>query len=267
MIGAIAGDIIGSVYERHNIKLTDFPLFDQRSRFTDDTVLTIAIADAILTGSDYASKLREWYQLYPDRGYGPGFRRWAGSHKIRPRNSMGNGSAMRVSPIGFAFETLDEVLNEARKSAEPSHNHAEGIKGAQAVAASVFFARKGFSKQYIKDYLTGTFSYNLNRTIEQIRPKYKFDSTCPGSVPEAIIAFLESTDFESAIRLAVSLGGDSDTIACMAGGIAEAFYGSVSENISSQILRMLDDRQRSVVNTFMERYKYLFKAMADGRDL
>lgn len=180
---------------------------------------------------------------------------------------MGNGSAMRVSPIGFAFETLDEVLNEARKSAEPSHNHAEGIKGAQAVAASVFFARKGFSKQYIKDYLTGTFSYNLNRTIEQIRPKYKFDSTCPGSVPEAIIAFLESTDFESAIRLAVSLGGDSDTIACMAGGIAEAFYGSVSENISSQILRMLDDRQRSVVNTFMERYKYLFKAMADGRDL
>jgi len=254
MIGAIAGDIIGSVHERNNIKLTDFPLFDQWSHFTDDTVLTIAIADAILTDSDYGSKLREWYRLYPDRGYGPGFRRWAASDKIRPRFSMGNGSAMRVSPIGFAFETLDEVLNEARKSAEPSHSHIEGIKGAHAVATSVFLAKKGFSKQYIKDYVTSTFSYNLDRTIEQIRPKYKFDSTCPGSVPEAIIAFLESMDFESAVRLGVSLGGDSDTIACIAGGIAEAYYGGVPEDIRSQALRMLDDRQRSVVNTFMERY-------------
>jgi ADP-ribosylglycohydrolase len=254
MIGAIAGDIIGSVHERNNIKLTDFPLFDQWSHFTDDTVLTIAIADAILTDSDYGSKLREWYRLYPDRGYGPGFRRWAASNKIRPRFSMGNGSAMRVSPIGFAFETLDEVLNEARKSAEPSHSHIEGIKGAHAVATSVFLAKKGFSKQYIKDYVTSTFSYNLDRTIEQIRPKYKFDSTCPGSVPEAIIAFLESTDFESAVRLGVSLGGDSDTIACIAGGIAEAYYGGVPEDIRSQALRMLDDRQISVVNTFMERY-------------
>jgi ADP-ribosylglycohydrolase len=255
MIGAIAGDIIGSIYESHTIKMTDFPLFDRWSHFTDDTVLTIAIADTILTGSDYGRKLKEWYQLYPDRGYGPGFRRWAASQKIRPRNSMGNGSAMRASPIGFAFETLDEVLDEARKSALPSHNNIEGIKGAQAVATSVFLSKKGFSKQAIKDYLTGIFSYNLDRTIEQIRPKYKFDSTCPGSVPEAMIAFLESTDFESAIRLAVSLGGDSDTIACMAGGIAEAYYGGVPEDISSQALQMLDDRQRLVVNAFMERYR------------
>jgi ADP-ribosylglycohydrolase len=255
MIGGIAGDIIGSVHERNNIKLTDFPLFDRWSHFTDDTVLTIAIADAILTDSDYGSKLREWYRLYPDRGYGPGFRRWAASQEIRPRHSMGNGSAMRVSPVGFAFDTLENVLEEARKSAEPSHSHIEGIKGAQAVATSVFLAKKGFGKQCIKDYVTSTFSYNLDRTIEQIRPKYKFDSTCPGSVPEAIIAFLESTDFESAVRLGVSLGGDSDTIACIAGGIAEAYYGGVPENISSQALRMLDDRQRSVINTFMERYR------------
>ena len=232
-----------------------FNLFSPHSYFTDDTVLTIAIADAILTGSDYGSKLREWYQLYPDRGYGAGFRRWAASKKIRPRFSWGNGSAMRVSPIVFAFDTLDEVLDEARKSAEPSHNHPEGIKGAQAVAASVFLARKGCGKEYIRGYIAGAFSYDLDRTVERIRPIYRFDVSCQGSVPEAIIAFLESTDFESAVRLAVSLGGDSDTIACMTGGMAEAYYGGVTEDISSQVLRMLDDKQRSVVNAFIARYR------------
>ncbi len=252
MIGGIAGDIIGSVYEGHNIKRTDFPLFGPWNRFTDDTVLTVAIADAILTRSDYGSKLREWYQLYPDRGYGAGFRKWAASREIRPRSSWGNGSAMRVSPVGFAFNTLDEVLDEARKSAEPSHNHPEGIKGAQAIAASVFLARKGCSKEYIKDYIAGAFSYDLDRTVEYIRPKYRFDVSCQGSVPEAIIAFLESTDFESAVRFAVSLGGDSDTIACMTGGMAEAYYGGIPEEISSQVLKMLDDRQKSIVNMFIE---------------
>ncbi len=254
MIGGIAGDIIGSVYEGHNIKRTDFPLFSPNSYSTDDTVLTVAVADAILTSSDYGSKLREWYQLYPDRGYGAGFRRWAASKKIRPRFSWGNGSAMRVSPIGFAFDTLDEVLSEARKSAEPSHSHEEGVKGAQAIAASVFLARKGCSKQYIKDYITTAFSYDLDRTVEHIRPKYRFDVSCQGSVPEAIIAFLESTDFESAIRLAVSLGGDSDTIACMTGGMAEAYYGGVPEDIQKQVFRKLDDRQKGIANIFMERY-------------
>lgn len=254
MIGAIAGDIIGSVYEAHNIKTTDFPLFDPRCRFTDDTVLTLAVADAIITGEDYGLKLKEWYRFYPNRGYGPGFRKWAASGKTTPRSSFGNGSAMRVSPVGFAFNTLDEVLEEAKKSAEPSHNHPEGIKGAQAVASAVFLARKRYDKQYIKNHIAGTFSYNLDRTVEEIRPTYRFDVSCQGSVPEAIIAFLESTDLESAIRLAVSLGGDSDTIACIAGGIAQAYYVGVPERISSPVLRILDDRQRSVINAFAEKY-------------
>ena len=254
MIGAIAGDIIGSIYERNNITIMDFPLFDQWSHFTDDTVLTVAVADAILTGSDYGSKLREWYRLYPDRGYGPGFRRWAASQEIRPRYSTGNGSAMRVSPVGFAFESLEEVLKEARKSAEPSHNSTEGIKGAQAVAASVFLARKGYGKQFIKDYVTNTFSYNLDRTVEQIRPNYRFDVSCQGSVPEAIIAFLESTDFENAIRLAVSLGGDSDTIACIAGGIAEAYYGGIPSQIGEKAMTTLDRRLQGMVVKFSEKF-------------
>ncbi len=254
MIGAIAGDIIGSVYERHSIKITDFEIFCEWSCFTDDTVLTVAIADTILSGSAYIDKLKEWYRLYPERGYGPGFRKWAASQTIRPRHSMGNGSAMRVSPIGYAFDTLDEVLNEAQKSAEPSHNHPEGIKGAQAVAASIFLARTGYDKQYIRDYITDAFSYNLDRTVEQIRPRYRFDGTCPGSVPEAIIAFLDSTDFENAIRLAVSLGGDSDTIACIAGGIAQAYYGGVPEDIRKKVLSMLDGRIRRVVDEFEDKY-------------
>ncbi len=255
MIGVIAGDIIGSVYERHSIKITDFDLICEWSCPTDDTVLTVAIADAILSGSAYMDKLKEWYRLYPERGYGPGFRKWAASDDIRPRYSMGNGSAMRVSAIGYAFDTLDEVLNEAKKSAEPSHNHPEGIKGAQAVAASVFLARKGYDKQYIRGYITDTFSYNLNRTVEQIRPIYRFDATCPGSVPEAIIAFLDSTDFENAIRLAVSIGGDSDTIACITGGIAEAYYKGVPDDIKKKVLSMLDDRTREVVEGFEIRFK------------
>ncbi len=255
MLGGIAGDIIGSVYEGYNIKRTGFPLFGPWNRFTDDTVLTIAMADVILHNGDYIDTFKEYVRRYPQRGYGSHFYRWALSDSRKPYYSFGNGSAMRVSPVGFAFNTLEEVLSEAKRSAEPSHNHPEGIKGAQAIAASVFLARKGYGKQYIKDYITTTFSYDLDRTVEKIRPTYKFDVSCQGSVPEAIIAFLESTDFESAIRLAVSLGGDADTIACMTGGIAEAYYGGVPEDISSQVLRMLDDRQRSVVNAFIARYR------------
>ena len=254
MIGAIAGDIIGSVFERHNCTTTDFTLFSRWSHHTDDTVLTLAIADAIMTGEDYGVKLREWYSYYPERGYGSGFRKWAASGRITPRSSFGNGSAMRVSPVGFAFDRLEKVLEEARKSAEPSHNHPEGIKGAQAVAASVFLARKGFSKPYIKNYIESTFSYDLSRTVDAIRPKYRFDVSCQGSVPEAIIAFLESTNIEGAIRLAISLGGDSDTIACITGGIAEAYYGDVPDYISAPVLRLLDDRQRLILHTFKGMY-------------
>jgi ADP-ribosylglycohydrolase len=250
MIGAIAGDIIGSVYERHNIKRTDFPLFDPHSRFTDDTVLTVAVADAILTGSDYGQKMREWYRLYPDKGYGPGFRRWAASDSLGARYSMGNGAAMRVSPIAWAFATLDEVLAEARKSAETSHNHPEAIKGARAIASCVFLARTGAEKGKIRDYVVTSCGYPLRDTLEDIRTNYRFDATCPGSVPQAITAFLESDSYEDAVRKAVSLGGDSDTIACMAGGIAEAFYGGVPADIRAGVDPRVTEAMTAVIEAF-----------------
>lgn len=252
MIGAIAGDIIGSIYEGHNIKTTDFPLFRPGCTFTDDTVLTVAIADAILSGAEYAPKLREWYRLYPDRGYGSGFRRWAKTASDQG-DSMGNGSAMRVSPVGFAFNTLEEVLEESRKTALPSHNHPEAIKGAQSVASAIFLARTGITKDDIKTYIQHSFGYTLTRTLNDIRPHYRFNPTCPGSVPESITAFLESTDYEDAIRKAISLGGDSDTIACIAGGIAEAFYG-IPDNIRIRALEKLDDKMAAVVDSFTGRY-------------
>lgn len=254
MIGAIAGDIIGSVYERHNLRRTDFPLFDPWCRFTDDTVLTIAIADTILTGASYLDKLKEYYRYYPHAGYGGHFRKWAASDSMDPYYSMGNGSAMRVSPVGFAFNTLEEVLEQAKRSAEVTHNHPEGIKGAQAVASAVFLARTGKNKMEIKAHIERTFDYNLGEPLDEIREYYRFDETCPGSVPQAITAFLESNDYEDAIRKAISIGGDSDTIACMAGGIAQAFYGGVPQPIVEKVRTLLDRRLNRVVSEFMNQY-------------
>lgn len=254
MIGAIAGDIIGSVYEGHNIKSIDFQLFDPNCRFTDDTVLTVAIADAILTGSNYAEKLREYFRLYPNRGYGPGFRKWAASGIDQPYFSTGNGSAMRVSPVGFAFDTLEKVLEEAKKSAEVTHNTEEAIFGAQAIASSIFMARKGKIKGEIKQYIEETFGYDLNGSIERLREDYHFDATCKGSVPQAVIAFLESESYEDTVRKAISIGGDSDTIACMAGGIAQAFYGGVPAKIIEKVKSILDQRLNRVVTDFITRY-------------
>jgi len=255
LIGAIAGDIIGSVYEHHNIKVVDFPLFNPGCRFTDDTVLTVAIADAILSGSGYAGKLREYCLLYPERGYGPGFRRWAVAGRSTPYNSKGNGSAMRVSSIGSAFGTLEEVLRESKRSAEVTHNHPEGIKGAQAVASAVFLARTGTSKEDMKAYIRETFEYDLSEPIDSIRTHYGFDVTCAGSVPQAITAFLESEGYEDAIRKAISIGGDSDTIACIAGAIAEAFYRGVPQNIADFALSKLDDTLRNVIAAFRQTYR------------
>ena len=254
MIGAIAGDIIGSVYERHNIKRMDFPLFDQGCTFTDDTVLTVAVADAILTGSSYGDKLKEYFRYYPNAGYGPGFRRWAASRRITPYYSQGNGSAMRVSPVGFAFDTLEQVLEQAKKSAEVTHNHPEGIKGAQATASSIFLARRGATKEEIKTYVENNFKYDLNESLDQIRLYYKHDQTCPGSVPQAITAFLESNDYEDAIRKAISIGGDSDTIACITGGIAEAFYKRVPDQIRNKVFQILGEELKKVVQEFSEKY-------------
>lgn len=254
MIGAVAGDIIGSVFEFCNTKRTDFELFSQHSKFTDDTVLTVAIADAILTGRDYAEVMREYGKKYPDSGYGDMFKRWLYSDNPKPYNSFGNGSAMRVSPVGFAFDTVNKVLEEAKKSAEVTHNHPEGIKGAQAVAMAVFLSRNGKDKSYIKDSIEDSFSYNISHTLEDIRPSYDFDETCKGTVPPAIIAFLESKDYEDAIRKAVSIGGDSDTIACITGGIAQAYYKKIPDYIVSESRKRLPQELLKIVDLFKAKY-------------
>ena len=254
MLGAIAGDIIGSVYEHFNIKSTEFPLFRPESRFTDDTVLTIAIADSILNGEPYAQKLKEYYRHYPRAGYGFHFAQWASSDNAEPYNSWGNGSAMRVSPVGFAFGTLEEVLDQAASTAEVTHNHPEGIKGAQATASAIYLARSGSAKKEIAKFIQDRFGYDLSESLDSIREYYTFDVSCQGSVPQAIIAFLESNDYEDAIRKAISIGGDSDTIACIAGGIAEAFYGGIPESIELEVIAALDERLSKIIAKFTKVY-------------
>jgi ADP-ribosylglycohydrolase len=253
MLGAIAGDIIGSVHEFLQEKTMDFPLFVEASRFTDDSVLTIAVADCLLTGSSYVDRFHEYARRYPDRCYGAGFWHWVESGSRKPYNSWGNGSAMRVSPVGFAMPTLEGVLDEAKRSAEVTHDHPEGIRGAQATALAIFLGRQGESKATIRESINDMFGYDLNRSINAIRPTYSFNESCQGTVPEAIIAFLDSSDYEEAIRLAISLGGDADTLACIAGGIAEAFYGGVPKAIAEVAMARLDDNLRNTVVRFSER--------------
>lgn len=255
MIGAIAGDIIGSPYEWLGIKTTDFELFSKNSRFTDDTVLTVAIADCVLNKKDYAKTLKEYGRKYPHAGYGGWFINWLFEEPSYPYNSYGNGSAMRVSPIGFAFDDLDVVMEEARKSAEVTHNHPEGVKGAQAVAVAIFLARNGENKKTIKNKLSAMFGYNLDQKLDDIRPGYFFDVTCQGSVPQAIIAFLESNDYEDAVRKAVSLGGDSDTQGCITGGIAQAYYKDIPSYIIKDVEKILDPTLLSIIDAFNKEYK------------
>lgn len=240
-LGAIAGDVIGSAYEFRPCKRTDFELFPPGASYTDDTVMTVAVADWLLSGEPLSQVFQRYGRRYPHAGYGGMFKRWIYSAELQPYGSYGNGSAMRVSPVGWAFGTLEETLEKARESAAVTHNHPEGIKGAQATAACIYLARTGHSKQQIKDYVEQAFGYDLNRTCNAIRPRYDFDTTCQGSVPESIVAFLESTDFESAVRLAVSLGGDADTMAAIAGSIAEAYYGAVPSAIREEVVRRIPD--------------------------
>lgn len=254
MIGAIAGDIIGSVFEFNRIKSKDFPLFQGRSYFTDDSVLTVAVAEAILTDGDYRRHVREIGRDYPRSGYGGSFAHWLASADPKPYNSWGNGSAMRVSPVGFAFDKAEDVLREATLSAEFTHNHPEGIKGAQATALAVFLARTGHDKEFIRGEIAGRFGYDMARTVDGIRPGYEFDESCQGTVPEAIIAFLDSTSYEDAVRNAVSLGGDSDTLACITGGIAEAFYGPVSPGIRLKVKEILPGQLWRIVERFCSRF-------------
>ncbi len=273
MLGAIVGDIVGSVYEWHNIKTKDFPLFGPKCRFTDDTVMTCAVAEALMKGGDrddFIDAMKKYGRMYPDAGYGGRFREWLFSDDREPYGSFGNGSAMRVSPCawvmnrGFCARTgIWPRTTHVKISAEVTHNHPEGVKGAMAVNDAIFMSSYHFGgfhgayerpinndpaecKRLIKQHIESAYGYDLSRKLDDIRPTYKFDATCQGSVPEAIIAFLESTDFEDAIRNAVSIGGDSDTIAAITGSIAEGAYG-IPENIKKKALSYLPDPLRDIL--------------------
>ncbi len=250
LFGAVIGDVIGSVFEWNNVKSTEFDLFCDKSDFTDDTVLSIAVADCLLNKKDYTKTYQEYGRIYPDRGYGGYFNQWINSEEPKPYNSWGNGSAMRVSACGCFYDTLEDTLAEAKRSALPTHNHREGIKGAQSTAAAIFLARTGSGKDEIKQYIQDTFRYDLERKIKDIREVYVFDETCQGSVPEAIIAFLESTDFENAIRLAISIGGDSDTIAAITGSIALAYYKKLSAEIANKAWSLLPKEFKEIIMQF-----------------
>ena len=275
MYGAILGDMIGSPYEWHNKKSKDFPLFSQFSRFTDDTVMTLAVAAGFMAAFDNAdchiedgddvnddnraiveaSIIRSMKTLglrYPNAGYGGRFREWL-KNGTEPYNSWGNGSAMRVSPAAWVCNSIGKAREMAKLQAAVTHDHPEGIKGAEALASAIFIARVGGTKDDIREYVTAEFGYDLARTCDSIRPGYKFDVSCQGSVPEAIIAFLESRDFEDAVRNAISLGGDSDTIGAMAGSIAEAFYG-VPDELKAKCEEILPADLREILKDFARDY-------------
>ncbi len=254
MLGAIAGDIIGSVHEFCPTKSMDFPLFTEACKFTDDSVLTVATAFSLLTDGNYAENYRIFGRLYPLAGYGANFKKWLQGAGGEPYGSWGNGSAMRVGPVGFAFDNEDDVLREAERSAVVSHDHPEGIKGAQAVALGIFLARQGAEPAQIKQEISDRFGYDLDRTVKAIRPDYTFDVSCQGSVPEAIICFLEGRDWEQAVRLAVSLGGDADTQACMAGVLAQARFGNVPSDIELATRKMLPEHLLEIVEDFENKF-------------
>lgn len=257
MLGSIVGDIVGSPYEKsfRNIKTEKFPLFDARSRFTDDTVMTVAIAEGIMGGYGNPESMKEalidaihkYGHIFPYAGYGQRFFVWLRKKSREPYNSYGNGSAMRVSPVAWAYDSLETVIRYAQISAEVTHNHPEGIKGACAIATGIFMARTNASREEIKSFICNQYGYNLSRTLEDLRQGYIHDESCQNSVPQAITAFLASSNFEDALRKAVSLGGDSDTIAAMTGSIAEAFYGGIPPSITSEVIARLDPRLVDVI--------------------
>lgn len=259
MLGAIIGDIVGSRFEFRNFKSMQFELFHPECEYTDDSVCTIATANWLMNDDEcqperYVAFLQEMCRKFPHPmgGYGGSFSRWVISESPKPYGSYGNGSAMRVAPVGWFFDTIEETLEVAKRSALITHDHPEGIKGAQAVAVAIYLARKGSTKEEIKQEIQNRFRYDLNQTCNQIRPSYEFNETCQGTVPQAITAFLESTGFEDAIRLAISLGGDSDTLTCITGSVAEAFYG-IPDELVQKGLSYLPDEHLAVYTLFRER--------------
>lgn len=273
MLGAIVGDIVGSRFEFDNHRDKEFELFGNGVGYTDDSICTIAVADALLKGKSYAASLQDWCRRYPNPigSYGGGFARWIKEDNPQPYGSYGNGSAMRVSACGWLAER-DEVLAEARKSAECTHNHPEGIKGAEATALAIWMLRSGYSKGDLRDTITKQFGYNLNMTCDELRKTYQFDPSCQGTVPQAFVCFLESESFEDTIRLAISIGGDSDTLAAIAGSVAEAYYGIPNE-IAAKALTYLPNEMISVIEEFTARYGDSLEPLIkqchyyDGRDL
>lgn len=249
MIGAIVGDIVGSVYEWNNIKTKEFPLFQDKCFFTDDTVMTLAIAEGLINGGEkdaFIDAMKKYGRMYPNAGYGGRFGSWLFSNNRESYYSWGNGSAMRTAAVGWWFDTMEETRHMAALAASVTHDHSEGIKGAESTAAAIFLARTGHSKAEIKEYVEREFGYDLSRALDEIRPGYRFNESCQETVPQAIIAFLESTDFEDAIRNAISLGGDSDTLAAITGSIAEAAYG-VPQWIQDRVWEYLDKPLRNVL--------------------
>lgn len=263
MYGAVFGDIIGSTYELHNVKTENFELFPSGSQFTDDTVLSVAVAEKILNEQNacindkksYASWYKQYYRRYPNAGYGQLFSSWAKSGDLFVQRSFGNGGAMRVSAIGYAYNSIHEIKKQVKYSCHYTHHHHEAIKGAQAIAIAVFMARKECDQDEIRKYIAKNFHYKLKTTLDEIRDKYVFDSRTAYSVPPAIEAFLESNSYEDAIRKAISIGGDSDTIACMAGGIAHAYYKKIPKEIYEQGMWFLDSGLKKVLKDFSQKYK------------
>lgn len=255
MYWPLTWDIVGSIYEFDNLKSKDFPLFWKTCFYTDDSVLTIATEKALLEKIPYDQVYRDFTLQYPNRGYGSSYIRWAMDPNSDPYNSYGNGSAMRVWPVGWFFDTLEKTLEEAEKSAIVTHNHSEGIKGAQATAAAIFLARKGKTQDEIKIYLESKFSYDLSRKIDEIRKIYQYNETCQKTVPESIIAFLESNSFEDAIRNAISIGWDSDTLACITWSIAEAYYWNISKDTKKKVSNIISDEMRGIMNDFYAKIK------------
>lgn len=254
MLGAIVGDIVGSVYEWNNHRSKTFPLFAADSVFTDDSVLTVALAEAILDGVDYAFVMRSYGRRYPSAGYGGMYRRWLLDPSMGPYGSFGNGAAMRISSAGWAFDTLEETLDRTRLTTAVTHDHPEGIKGAQAIAGAIWLSRHRSSREEIRSWVGRTCGYDVSRPCDEIRTGYRSNETCQKTMPEALSAFFESTDFEDAIRNGVSLGGDSDTLTCITGSVAEAFYGGVPAAIAREAMARLDEPLRRTVRRFRDRY-------------
>lgn len=258
LLGAICGDIIGSSYEFCPVKVLKFPIVTRFSHPTDDSVCSVAIADSFVSGTSLTKSLQTWCRKYPHAGYGGHFSRWIMLKEPHPYNSWGNGSAMRVSPVGAIAGNLDEAMTLAKKTAEITHNHPEGIKGAQATATAIFFALRGMLKEEIKSFIEKGFDYDLSRQYYDIQPDYSFDVSCQGSVPEAMICFLTATDYESTVRHAVAMGGDADTMGAIAGGIAAAYYGEIPQHILKECEQRIPEDMKEVIKKFNEKLESIY---------